>query len=119
MTRCGRWSGGTSGTAHACHGSRCNGQSAEQPSRSLRCTGRRCPKFIQHLQGGTLCVGLTPERLHTWSLHGAGLGSGTAQGVCEEAPKSFHNDTQEQLDQGPDCFGLKDKSSEEIGERAS
>ena len=62
---------------------------------------------------------MTPERLHTWSLHGAGLGSGTAQGVCEEAPKSFHNDTQEQLDQGPDCFGLKDKSSEEIGERAS
>ena len=60
-----------------------------------------------------------PGRLHTWSLHGAGLGSGTAQGVCEEAPKSFHNDTQEQLDQGPDCFGLKDKSSEEIGERAS
>lgn len=30
----------------------------------------------------------TPERLHTWSLHAAGLDSGTAQGACEAAPGS-------------------------------
>ena len=61
-----------------------------------------------------------PERLHTWSLHAAGLDSGTARGVCEAAPGNLQDEIHKPFDwTRPDCFGLKDRSSEGTGGRAS